>query len=104
MIVDFYYEIQIIIPRTTVDTVPIDFKLDNFMFRGAMRIFNFLRRLSRSICSDFFITRFEKIYNILEMSRPDISPALYAKWLTYQPTSASVERSFAMLKSMIYEN
>ena len=38
------------------------------------------------------------------MSRPDISPALYAKLLTYQLTSASVERSFSMLKSMIHEN
>ena len=38
------------------------------------------------------------------MSRLDITPALYAKLLTYQPTSASVERSFSMLKSMSYEN
>ena len=41
------------------------------------------------------------------MSRPDISPALFAKlltYLTYQPTSASVERSFSVLKSMIHEN
>ena len=35
MTVDFCYEIQIVIPRATVDTVPIDFKLDNFMLRGA---------------------------------------------------------------------
>ena len=28
-------------PSTTVDTVPEDFKLDNFMMRGAMRIFKF---------------------------------------------------------------
>ena len=54
MTADFCYEIQIIIPRTTVDTVPIDFKLDKFMLRGAMRIFKFSRRLSRSICSDFY--------------------------------------------------
>ena len=41
---------------------------------------------------------------IVEMSRPDISPALYAKLLAYHPTSASVEWSFSMLKSMIHEN
>ena len=40
------------------------------------------------------------------MSRPapDIAPALHAKFLTYQPTSASVELSFSMLKSIFYEN
>ena len=62
MTVDFYYETQIIISGTTVDTVPVDFKLDNFMLRGTMRIFNFSHRLSGNICSDFFIIRFEKIY------------------------------------------
>ena len=43
MTIDFCFEMQIIIPRTTVDTVPIDFKLDNFMLRGALRIFKFSR-------------------------------------------------------------
>ena len=62
MTIDFCYEIEIIIPCTTLDTVPKDFKLDNFMLRGAMRIFKFLCRLSLSICSDFCITRFEKSY------------------------------------------
>ena len=62
MTVNFCYEIHIIIPRTTLDTVPMDFKLDNFMMRGAMKIFKFSRRLLRSICSDFFIISFEKIY------------------------------------------
>ena len=38
------------------------------------------------------------------MSRPDIAPALHAKLLTYQPTSASVELSFSMLKSIFHEN
>ena len=71
-----------------------------------MRIFKFSRLLSRSICSDFFMISLEKNYakNIEEKSRPDIFPALNAKLLTYQPTSASVERSFSMLKSMIHEN
>ena len=27
-------------PSTTVDTVPVDFKLDNFMLRGAMKEFS----------------------------------------------------------------
>ena len=62
MTVNFCYEMQSIIPCITLDTVPIDFKLDNFMLRGAMRIFKFSRRLSRSICSNFFIIRFEKNY------------------------------------------
>ena len=38
------------------------------------------------------------------MSRLDITPVLRAKLLTYQPTSASVERSFSMLKSIFHEN
>ena len=62
MTVDFCNAMQVIIPCTTLDTVPIDFKLDNFMLRREMKICKFSRRLSRSICSDFFITRFEKIY------------------------------------------
>ena len=97
---------KLLIPGATV-TVPVDFKLDNFMLREAMRIFKFSRLLSQSICSDSFMISLDKNYakNILEMSRPDIFPALYAKLLTHQlPTSASVERSFLMLKSMIHEN
>ena len=38
------------------------------------------------------------------MSRPDIAPALHAKLLTYPLTSASVEISFLMLKSIFHEN
>ena len=60
MTVDFCYEIQIIISRTTVDTVPKDFKFDDFILRGAMRIFNFSHRLLRSICSDFFLIDLKK--------------------------------------------
>ena len=40
----------------------------------------------------------------METSGPDISSSLYAKLLTYQHASASVERPFSMLKSMIHEN
>ena len=75
-------------PCTSVDTVPVDFKLDNCMLRRTVRIFKFSCQLSRSIGSDFFIISLEKIYakTIVEASRPDISPALYVKFLTYQPT------------------
>ena len=54
----------------------------------------------------FFVISLEKNHakTIVKMSRPDISPALYAKLLKYQPTSASVEWSFSMLKSMFHEN
>ena len=71
-----------------------------------MRIFKFSCRLSRRIESDFFIISLEKTYakTTVETSRPDISSASYIKLLTYQPTSASVQRSFSMLKSMIHEN
>ena len=41
---------------------------------------------------------------IVELSRPDIQPALYAKLLQCQPTSASVERSFSLLKSFLRPN
>ena len=41
MTIDFCYEIQIIISCATVDTIPVDFELDNFMLRGAMTIFKF---------------------------------------------------------------
>ena len=53
-----------------------------------------------------FIISLEKNYakTIVEMSRLDITPVLCAKLITYQPTSASVEWSFSMLKSMSHEN
>ena len=41
---------------------------------------------------------------IVELSRPDIPPALYAKLLQCQPTSATVERSFSFLKSFLRPN
>ena len=41
MTIDFCYEIQILNPSTTVDTVPMGFKLNSFMLRGAIRIFKF---------------------------------------------------------------
>ena len=41
---------------------------------------------------------------IVELSRPDIPPALYAKLLQFQPTLASVERSFSLLKSFLRPN
>ena len=41
---------------------------------------------------------------IVELSRPDIPPALCAKLLECQPTSASVERSFSLLKSFLRPN
>ena len=41
---------------------------------------------------------------IVELSRPDIPPVLYAKLLQCQPTSASVERSFSLLKSLLLPN
>ena len=37
----------------------------------------------------------------VEMSRPNISPALYAKHLNCQATSCAVERSFSMLGKML---
>ena len=40
---------KLLIPGTTVDTVPVDFKLDDFMLKEEMRTFKFSRRLSRSI-------------------------------------------------------
>ena len=49
MTIDFCYEIKLLNPSTTADKVPVDFKLDNFMLRGAMRILKFSCRLSRSI-------------------------------------------------------
>ena len=51
MTIDFRYEIQIRLlnPGTSADTVPVHFKLNNFMLREAIRIFRFSGRLSRSI-------------------------------------------------------
>ena len=49
MTIGFCDEIRIIKPCTTVDTVPVDFKLDSFTLKGVMRIFTFSRQLSRSI-------------------------------------------------------
>ena len=60
MTVGFCYKIQNMSPSTTVDTDPLDFKLDNFTLRGAMRILKFLRRFSRSISSNFFKISLEK--------------------------------------------
>ena len=48
MTFDFCYEIQLN-PGTTADTVSVDLKLDNFMLRGAMRIFKLSGGLSQSI-------------------------------------------------------
>ena len=93
-------------PSNTVDTVKEDFKLDNFTLRGAMKIFKLSRRLFEAFEATFLLLVWKKNYakTIVEKSRPDISSVLYAKLLTYQPTSASVEWSFSELKSMIYEN
>ena len=41
---------------------------------------------------------------IVELSRPDIPSALYAKLLQCQPNSASVKRSFPLLKSLLRPN
>ena len=41
---------------------------------------------------------------IVELSRPDIPPALYVKLLQCQPTSASVKRSFSLLKLFLCSN
>ena len=49
MTIDFCNEIQIVKPSTTVDKAPVDFKLENFILREAMRILKFSCQLSRSI-------------------------------------------------------
>ena len=41
---------------------------------------------------------------IVELSRPVIPPALYAKLLQCQPNSASVEQSFPLSKSLLPPN
>ena len=41
------------------------------------------------------------IFEIINMERQDISPAVYHMLQNSQPTSASVERSFSMLKKLL---
>ena len=41
------------------------------------------------------------IFEIINMARQDISPAVYHMLQNSQPTSASVERSFSMLKKLL---
>ena len=41
------------------------------------------------------------ISEIINMERQDISPAVYHMLQNFQPTSASVERSFSMLKKLL---
>ena len=41
---------------------------------------------------------------IINMERQDISPAMYHMLQNSQPTSASVERSFSMLKKLLAED
>jgi len=38
---------------------------------------------------------------IVELTRPNISPELYAKLLNYQATSCTVERSLNMLRKLL---
>ena len=91
-------------PSTTVDTVRVEYKLDNFMLKGAMRFSSFHADFHKAFEATFYY-ELKKSYakTIVETSRLDISPALYVKLLTYQPTSASVEQSFSMLKFMKIE-
>ena len=44
------------------------------------------------------------ISEIINMEKQDISPAVYHMLQNFQPTSASVERSFAMLKKLLAED
>ena len=39
---------------------------------------------------------------IVEMTRPSISPELYAKSLNCQPTSCNMERSCSMLRTLLH--
>ena len=41
------------------------------------------------------------IFEIINIERQDISPAVYHMLQTSQPTSTSVERSFSMLKKLL---
>jgi len=41
------------------------------------------------------------ISKIINMERQDISPAVYSLLQNSQPTTASVERSFSMLKKLL---
>ena len=49
MTITFVMKYKLLIPGTTVDTVPVDFKVNNFILKGPMRIFKFSLRLLRSI-------------------------------------------------------
>jgi len=42
-----------------------------------------------------------ELMSIVNLTRPDVSPSLYAQLLQCQPTSASVERSFSMLNKLL---
>ena len=42
-----------------------------------------------------------EIFEIINMERQDISPAVYDMLQNSQPTFASVERSFSMLKNLL---
>ena len=44
------------------------------------------------------------ISKIINMEKQDISPAVYHMLKNSQPTSASVERSFSMLKKLLAKN
>ena len=44
------------------------------------------------------------ISEIINMERQDISPAVYHMLQNFQPTSASVENSFSMLKKLLAKN
>ena len=44
------------------------------------------------------------IFEIINMERQDISPAAYHMLQNSQPTSASVERSFSVLKKLLAKN
>ena len=93
-------------PSTTVDQVPVDFKIDNFMLRGAMSIFKFSCLLSRSIWSDFVIISLEKSCSktIVETSRPDISPALHANLLTYQLAYISISSRMVIFDVKVHDS
>ena len=57
-----------------------------------MKIFKFSSDFHEAL-EVIFLLLVRKNYaeTIVQMSRPDISPALYAKLLIYQPTSAFVQ-------------
>ena len=47
------------------------------------------------------MTKNEDVEAIMEMSRSEISPSNYVALQSCQSTSASVERSFSMLKNLL---